>query len=83
MMFVTQIEGDAAHVLPTLDQQYDFIFMDSAKAKYIEFFPHCMRVLKQWGIGCYDIFQGGTFYKMKVKFHEKFGKITSSSKTYF
>ena len=61
---VTQIEGDAAHVLPTLEQQYDFIFMDSAKAKYIEFFPHCMRVLKTGGVLVVDdIFQGGDIAK--------------------
>ena len=49
--------------------------MDSAKAKYIEFFPHCMRVLKTGGVLVVDdIFQGGTIYKMRVNPNEKFEK---------
>ncbi|MFK8243087.1 MULTISPECIES: O-methyltransferase [unclassified Facklamia] len=58
---VTLIEGDAADVLPTLEGSYDLIFMDSAKAKYIEFYPECMRLLKMGGVLIIDdIFQGGT-----------------------
>lgn len=58
---VTLLEGDAANVLPTLQGSYDLIFMDSAKAKYIEFYPECMRLLKMGGVLIIDdIFQGGT-----------------------
>ncbi|MGY3725465.1 Predicted O-methyltransferase YrrM [Granulicatella balaenopterae] len=58
---VTQLEGDAKDILPTLNETYDFIFMDSAKAKYYEFFPYCMDLLKVGGILMVDdIFQGGT-----------------------
>lgn len=58
---ITLIEGDANDVLPTLTGQYDLIFMDSAKAKYIEFYPECMRLLKVGGVLIIDdIFQGGT-----------------------
>lgn len=58
---VTLLEGDAADVLPTLQGNYDLIFMDSAKAKYIEFYPECMRLLKMGGVLIIDdIFQGGT-----------------------
>lgn len=59
---VTLIEGDAADVLPTLaEASYDLIFMDSAKAKYIEFYPHCLRVLKTGGVLIIDdVFQAGT-----------------------
>lgn len=59
---VTLIEGDAADVLPTLEpDSYDLIFMDSAKAKYIEFYPHCLRVLKTGGVLIIDdVFQAGT-----------------------
>lgn len=58
---ITLLEGDAADILPSLDSQYDLIFMDSAKAKYIEFYPHCMRLLKMGGVLIIDdIFQGGT-----------------------
>lgn len=60
---ITQLEGDAADILPTLEQgKYDFLFMDSAKAKYIEFFPYCMDVLEVGGVLMVDdIFQGERF----------------------
>lgn len=58
---ITLIEGDAAEVLPILEGSYDLIFMDSAKAKYIEFYPECMRLLRVGGVLLIDdIFQGGT-----------------------
>lgn len=58
---VTLLEGDAADILPELTGPYDLIFMDSAKQKYIEFLPHCMRLLKTGGVLVIDdVFQGGT-----------------------
>ena len=58
---VTLLEGDAKEVLPTLDGPFDFIFMDSAKSKYIEFLPECLRVLKVDGVLMIDdVFQAGT-----------------------
>lgn len=59
---VKQLRGDAIDILPTLaGNTYDFIFMDSAKAKYYDFFPYCMNVLKVGGVLMVDdIFQGGT-----------------------
>lgn len=58
---VTLLEGDAKDVLPTLEGPYDFIFMDSAKSKYIEFLPECLRLLKKDGVVMIDdIFQAGT-----------------------
>lgn len=58
---VTLLEGDAKEVLPTLEGPYDFIFMDSAKSKYIEFLPECLRLLKVDGVLMIDdVFQAGT-----------------------
>lgn len=58
---INLIEGDAKDVLPQIEKKFDFIFMDSAKAKYIEFFPYCMKLLNDNGIMIVDdIFQGGT-----------------------
>ncbi len=59
---VTLLEGQADEWLEKLkEDQYDFIFMDSAKAKYYDFFPDCMRVLKEGGIlAVDDVLQGGT-----------------------
>ena len=58
---VTLLEGQAADSLPELSGPYDFIFMDSAKSKYIEFLPECLRLLRKGGVLMVDdIFQGGT-----------------------
>lgn len=58
---VTLLEGDAADLLRTLEGTYDFIFMDSAKSKYITFLPDCLRLLSDDGVLMVDdIFQAGT-----------------------
>lgn len=58
---VTLLEGQAADILSELSGPYDFIFMDSAKSKYIEFLPECLRLLRKGGVLMVDdIFQGGT-----------------------
>ena len=60
---VTLLEGQAADILPELSGPYDFIFMDSAKSKYIEFLPECLRLLRKGGVLMVDdIFQGGTIW---------------------
>ncbi len=47
---ITVLEGDAKEVLPTLSDTYDAIFVDAAKAQYMEFFPHCLRLLRRGGL---------------------------------
>ncbi len=47
---ITLIEGDAGEVLKTLEGQYDFIFMDAAKAQYIVILPEVLRLLAPGGI---------------------------------
>ncbi len=42
--------GDAAEILPTLTEPFDFIFMDAAKGQYIHFLPEIMRLLKCGGV---------------------------------
>lgn len=58
------LEGQAAELLPSLPSgYYDFVFMDSAKSKYIEFLPECLRLVKRKGIVMIDdVFQGGTVF---------------------
>lgn len=43
------IEGDALDILPYLNEQYDFVFIDAAKGKYNEFFEHALRLCKKDG----------------------------------
>ena len=47
---ITLLEGDAAEILKTLEDSYDFIFMDAAKGQYIHFLPDIIRLLTPGGI---------------------------------
>lgn len=47
---ITLLEGDAADILKTLEESYDFIFMDAAKGQYIHFLPDILRLLAKDGI---------------------------------
>ena len=42
------LEGDATEVMKTLpSQQFDFVFMDAAKAQYIYFLPEVLRLMQK------------------------------------
>lgn len=61
---ITLLEGDAVDVLSTLTESYDFVFMDSAKSKYIIFLPEILKHLEVGGVVVLDdIFQGGDMAK--------------------
>ena len=61
---ITLIEGDAVDTLLTLEGEFDFVFMDSAKSKYIVFLPEVLKHLKVGGVIVFDdIFQGGDIVK--------------------
>jgi len=47
---ITLIAGDATEVLKSLEDTYDFIFMDAAKGQYIHFLPDILRLLKPGGL---------------------------------
>lgn len=58
---ITLIKGDANDILPTLEDEFDIIFIDAAKGQYINFLPHIYRLLKVGGvIIADDILQNGT-----------------------
>ena len=45
------LEGDAIEVMKTLpSQQFDFVFMDAAKAQYIYFLPEVLRLMKKGAV---------------------------------
>lgn len=47
---ISLIHGDAADILENLeDEEYDFIFMDAAKAQYMNWAPQIVRILKKNG----------------------------------
>lgn len=47
---ITLIEGDALEMMRTLEEPFDFIFMDAAKGQYINFLPEALRLLKPDGV---------------------------------
>jgi len=47
---VEQIFGDALVEVPLLKKQYDFIFIDAAKGKYMDFYNDSYPLLKKGGI---------------------------------
>lgn len=47
---ITLLEGDAAEILKTLEEPFDFIFMDAAKGQYIHFLPDVLRLLAGGGL---------------------------------
>lgn len=44
------LEGEAEEVLTTLEEKYDFIFLDAAKGQYMDFFHKCKDSLNIGGI---------------------------------
>lgn len=40
-------EGDAVEIIKTLENSYDFIFLDAAKAQYIVMLPDLLRLMKK------------------------------------
>lgn len=46
---VSAILGDAADILPTLDDSYDFIFLDGPKVQYVKYLPELKRLLNAKG----------------------------------
>lgn len=62
---ISLLEGDALIILEELagkeEGLYDFIFLDAAKAQYINFLPHILKLLSPMGILITDnVLQDGT-----------------------
>ena len=47
---ITIYEGDAVEILPTLNNQYDVVFIDAAKGKYPFFLKEALRMINKNGI---------------------------------
>ena len=52
-------EGDAVEILPTLNDEYDVVFIDAAKGKYPFFLNQALRMIKPGGV----IFADNILYK--------------------
>lgn len=44
------LKGEADYILDSLDEKYDFIFLDAAKGHYKELFDHSMRLIQTNGV---------------------------------
>ncbi len=42
--------GDAGEILPYLDGEFDFVFVDGPKTRYIEYYPYIKKRLKKGGV---------------------------------
>lgn len=61
------LEGDAMEIMPNLESdQFDFVFMDAAKAQYIHFLPEVLRLMKKDGVLITDnVLQEGDLIQSK------------------
>jgi predicted O-methyltransferase YrrM len=61
------IEGDAMEIMPNLEaNQFDFVFMDAAKAQYIHFLPEVLRLMKTGAVLITDnVLQEGDLIESK------------------
>ncbi len=61
------LEGDALEIMPILEaNQFDFVFMDAAKAQYIHFLPEVLRLMKKGAVLITDnILQEGDLIQSK------------------
>lgn len=64
---ITLLEGDAMEIMPELEEnQFDFVFMDAAKAQYIHFLPEVLRLMKEGALLITDnVFQEGDLIESK------------------
>ncbi len=42
--------GDAGEIVPLIDGQFDFIFMDGPKTRYLEYLPYLKKMIKSGGV---------------------------------
>ena len=80
---ITLLEGDAMEVLLTLDEPYDFIFMDAAKGQYIHYMPEVMRLLKTGGTLVSDnVMQDGSIIESRFAVERRDRTIHSRMREY-
>ena len=77
------LEGDAAQILPTLTETYDFIFMDAAKGQYIHYMPEAVRLLSDGGILMSDnVLQDGDIIESRFAVERRNRTIHSRMRDY-
>ncbi len=83
---ITLIKGEALDVLKNLVQErekYDFIFLDAAKAQYMNFLPELLKLLKENGLLVTDnVLQDGTVVNSRYSITRRDRTIHSRMREY-
>lgn len=80
---ITLMEGDALEILKGLDGQYDFVFMDAAKAQYIYYMPEVVRLLSKDGVLVSDnVLQDGDIIESRFAVERRNRTIHSRMREY-
>ena len=81
---ITLLEGDAMEVMKDLEsEKYDFVFMDAAKAQYINFLPEVMRLMKPGAILIADnVLQDGDIIESRFGIERRNRTIHSRMREY-
>ena len=80
---ITLLEGDALEILKGLEEKYDFIFMDAAKAQYINYMPEVIRLLEKVGVLVSDnVLQDGDIIESRFAVERRNRTIHSRMREY-
>ena len=80
---ITLLEGDALEIVGTLQEPFDFIFMDAAKGQYINFLGDCLRLLKVGGVLLSDnVLQDGDIIESRFAINRRNRTIHSRMREY-
>lgn len=80
---ITLLEGDALEILKGLEGKYDFIFMDAAKAQYINYMPEVLRLLETGGVLVSDnVLQDGDIIESRFAVERRNRTIHSRMREY-
>ena len=80
---ITLLEGDALEILKSLEDSYDFIFMDAAKAQYIAYMPEVIRLLEKDGVLVSDnVLQDGDIIESRFAVERRNRTIHSRMREY-
>lgn len=80
---ITLLEGDALEIMRSLEESYDFIFMDAAKGQYIYYLPEAVRLLAPEGVLVSDnVFQDGDVIQSRFAVERRNRTIHSRMREY-